>query len=466
MAIFKNKGQNSLVKDICGILILAIIILAFVYHNEIKYVYSSPEEIKQFIEGFGALAPIIFILLQVFKVIFFIIPTTIFAVAGGYLFGPFLGTIYSLIGITIGSCIVFYASRRFGRPFAEKVISSQELRHFDVFFKKRGKSALFIARATPELFPTDVVSFAAGLVKIRFKDFILLTFLGSIPNMLLLNLFGGQLSQGLSPIALGILVVLGLIILGYLFRHRLRVLLIKEIKEYEEGIKGIKKKSIKGIKTLKGDMSYEFHKWKRQILIADKIFTIVVILFLGIYRPDYVVIAAYFLLIPYLVLTQRSSLLYHLLAASIVAITWMLIAKKQYGYNHEFLTLFGINLYPLFAWAVGLFLIYVLYSHYEHILKEEGFLKQFLLFIAFYIPLLIAVEAIAYHVFNIHNVAAAAFPGLPICNCLHAPRWVQLAYFAMGPIFFLLCYFLKLENPHLSRPKVLAQKLNSDKACL
>lgn len=274
MAIFKNNGQNSLVKDICGILILAIIILAFVYHNEIKSVYLSPEEIRQFIQGFGALAPVIFILLQVFKVIFFIIPTTLFAVAGGYLFGPILGTVYSLIGITIGSCIVFYASRSFGRPFAEKVISSQEIRHFDVFFKKRGKAALFIARATPELFPTDVVSFAAGLAKIRFRDFILLTFLGSIPNMLLLNLFGSKLSQGLSPIAIVILVVLGLIILGYLFRHRLRVLLIKEIKEYEESIKGIEKKSLKGIKALKSDIKYEFHKWKKQLLIADKIFTI------------------------------------------------------------------------------------------------------------------------------------------------------------------------------------------------
>lgn len=448
MAIIKNNWQNSIAKGIYGILILAVIILAFSYHSETRLFYSSPETIKQYIEGFGILAPVMFIAIYTLKAVFFIIPTTPFAVAGGYLFGAFLGTIYSLISITLGSAIVFCISRKFSRSFAEKAINNRELKHFDVFFKKRGKAALFIARATPELFPTDAVSFAAGLAKIRFKDYLLLTFLGSIPNMLVLNLFGTQLSHGLSPTALVILIVLVLIILGYLFRHRLRVLFIKEIREYEEGIKGIEKKSLKGIKALKYDIKYEFHKWKKQLLIADKIFTLAIVLFLGIYRPDYVVIAAYFLLIPYLILTQRKSLFYHLLAASLVAVAWMLIAKKQYGYNHEFLTLLGINLYPLFAWAVGLFLIYVLYSHYEHMINEKGYAKQLLLFAAIYIPMLIAVETLAYHAFDIHNVATEAFPGLPICDCIHAPRWMQLAYFAMGPIFFSLCYILKLENPH------------------
>ncbi len=453
MAILKNSWQDSIAKGVYAVLILAVIILAFAYRSEIRLFYSSPEAIKQYTESFGILAPVMFILLYTLKAVFFIIPTTPFAVAGGYLFGAFLGTIYSLISITLGSALVFCISRKFRGHFAEKAVGNRELKHFDVFFKKRGKAALFIARATPELFPTDVVSFAAGLAKIRFRDYLLLTFLGSIPNMLLLNLFGGQLSQGLSPIALAILVVLGLIILGYLFRHRLRVLLIKEIKEYEEGIRGIEKKSLKGIKALKSDIKYEFHKWKEPLLIADKLFTIAIILFLGIYRPDYVVIAAYFLLMPYLLLTQRKSFLYHLLAASLVAVTWMLIAKKQYGYNHEFLALLGVNLFPLFAWAVGLFLIYVLYSHYEHMINKKGYAKQLLLFTAICIPMLIAVETLAYHVFNIRNVATASYQGLPICDCIHAPRWMQASYLAMGPIFFSICSALKLENPHFKAKK-------------
>lgn len=202
-------------------------------------------------------------------------------------------------------------------------------------------------------------------------------------------------------------------------------------------------------KSFEKKIKYEFHKWKTQLLIADKVVYILVVLLLGIFKPDYVVIAAYLLIIPYILITQRKSLYYHFVVASLVALVWMLIAKGEYGYNRDFLIVFDINLYPLFAWAIGLLGAYVIYSHYEHILKEQGFLRQFLLFVAFYWPLLISVEAIAYHIFNIRNLATAAYSGLPICNCIHAPRWMQAAYFAMGPIFFAICYTMKLENPHI-----------------
>ncbi len=200
--------------------------------------------------------------------------------------------------------------------------------------------------------------------------------------------------------------------------------------------------------NLKKEIKYEFHKWKKQLLIADKLITALIILFLGLFSPDYVVIAAFFLVIPYLILTQRKILFYHLMVSSAVALVWMFIAKNEYMYNQDFLTLAGINLFPLFAWATGLFAIYVIYSHYEHILNEQGFVRKLLLFIAFYFPFLIGTETIAYHLFNIHNIAAAAYRGLPICDCIHAPRWMQAAYFAIGPIFFSVCHILKLENPH------------------
>lgn len=196
------------------------------------------------------------------------------------------------------------------------------------------------------------------------------------------------------------------------------------------------------------NIKYEFHKWKNELLIADKILYFLVIFLLGLFRPDYVVLAAYLLLIPYILITQRKSLYQHFVLASIIALVWMLIAKDEYRYNRDFLTFAGINIYPLFAWAIGLFGAYVIYSHYEHILGEKGFMRQSALFATFYWPLLIAAESIAYHIFGIRNIAASIYPGLPLCDCIHAPFWMQISYFAIGPVFFALCYLLGLENPH------------------
>ncbi|HDP70682.1 MAG TPA: hypothetical protein ENN38_07760 [Actinobacteria bacterium] len=179
-----------------------------------------------------------------------------------------------------------------------------------------------------------------------------------------------------------------------------------------------------------------------KFLFADAVVIILAFLSLKLFRPDYVVIIIYFLTTPYLILTERKSLIYSLTIASVVSLTWMLIARNEYGYNSNFLIILDINLFPLFAWALGLFALYIIYSHCEPILKEQGFMKKFLLFIAIYWLMLIAIEAIGYRFFNIHNLSAAGYQGLPIFGCIHAPRWMQVAYFSMGPVFFVTCRVL------------------------
>ncbi|MBI2545699.1 hypothetical protein HYV81_00810 [Candidatus Woesearchaeota archaeon] len=194
--------------------------------------------------------------------------------------------------------------------------------------------------------------------------------------------------------------------------------------------------------------AYEFHKWKSQLLWFDKILSILVILLLGLFRPDWLLIAVFFLIIPYLVLTERTLLLHHLVAAFFISLLWMVVAREEYAYNTAFITIAGINLYPLFSWSVGLFTLYLLYSHYEHLLHKQTLSHKLLLFTGIYWPLLIFAETTAYHLFNIRNLATAAFPGLPLCDCIHAPLWMQITYFIIGIVFFVICYALKLENPH------------------
>ncbi len=139
---------------------------------------------------------------------------------------------------------------------------------------------------------------------------------------------------------------------------------------------------------------------------------------------------------------RAGSLLLTLMTSFLVALAWMIIARDNYSYGFGFTSVAGINLYPLFAWTIGLFLLYIIHSYYIGKLKKQTFAKKLGLFVLLYWPLLIAFEAIAYHIFNIKNLATAAYPGLPLCGCLHAPLWMQIGYFTVGIVFFLLCYFL------------------------
>ena len=211
------------------------------------------------------------------------------------------------------------------------------------------------------------------------------------------------------------------------------------------------KKSISGIYFKpKKKIKYEFHKWKKQLIIADEIISVAVIalIFLGVFSLDYLMIGVYLLLYPYLFLTARKNAFYHLYVSSIISLIWVFLANSQYTYNKMVLTFLGLNAYPLFAWASGLFAVYMIYSHWEHKIKSISFIKRLGLFTIFYLVFLISVETIAYHFFNIIDIANIAYAGLPICNCIHAPRWMQIVYLVMGPIYFVICELLGLENPH------------------
>lgn len=185
---------------------------------------------------------------------------------------------------------------------------------------------------------------------------------------------------------------------------------------------------------------------RRGLLLADILFVAAVFLGFGIFSPDWVVLAAYVAAVAYLVVTRRQSLFLHFSVASALAATWAFLGRAEYGYNQPFLVVAGVNAFALFGWAAGLFACYLLFSHEERLRRVRGFGRQLLLFCVIYWPLLILAETLAYHAFGIHNLAAAAYPGLPICDCIHAPPWMQTLYFAMGPLYFSICYALRLER--------------------
>ena len=80
-----------------------------IIHSILK-VLKNPEEVK-IIMSYGKNSIIAFIALQVIQVVLFFIPGEIIQIAGGYIFDSLYGSLFSLIGITIGGSIVFSISR-------------------------------------------------------------------------------------------------------------------------------------------------------------------------------------------------------------------------------------------------------------------------------------------------------------------------------------------------------------------
>ncbi|MDN5819743.1 MAG: hypothetical protein L0H38_03250 [bacterium] len=143
---------------------------------------------------------------------------------------------------------------------------------------------------------------------------------------------------------------------------------------------------------------------------------------------------------------RKRNLLKHLLVAAFFGCIWMIISHAEYNYNSAVTTIFGVNLFSLFAWIMGLFAGYLLFRVLRRALKVNKWWKQFLLFTAMYIPVLLVAETLGYHFFGIVNIATVAYPGLAICDCLHAPAWMVASYILMGPAYFATCLLVGLES--------------------
>jgi uncharacterized membrane protein YdjX (TVP38/TMEM64 family) len=181
------------------ILVLAILgLLAFFVGNS----FESPQDAAMKFRSLGALGPLLVIFLIILEIVFAPLPGTLIAIAAGFAFGTFWGAVWVFIGSVIGGIIAFLIARKFGRPFVEKIVPPEKLEPYDEFFKRRGVLILWIAFAFP-IFPSDILSYVAGLSTIDFRKFLTILLIASIPNVVILTYVGSLLAKtGFSHVTL------------------------------------------------------------------------------------------------------------------------------------------------------------------------------------------------------------------------------------------------------------------------
>ncbi|MBT4805551.1 TVP38/TMEM64 family protein [Candidatus Woesearchaeota archaeon] len=235
-----KKGHHKL--KYLLFLILAILLYYLITESKaVQYYLANPELLKSLILSFGILAPIAIILLQTFQTTISIIPSQITTIVAGFVFGPVLGLVYSLIGAFFGSMIIFVVGRKYGKELALKLFGKKEMVHFHIFFKQKKKWALFLARIAP-IFPNDLVSFMAGLTSIRLRDFNWVSTFGFILQMVILTYFGSELAAGeVSVTMILITVVVSLLLLLLIFKRPIKKFLIKELHLLEKEEKLLEK---------------------------------------------------------------------------------------------------------------------------------------------------------------------------------------------------------------------------------
>ena len=177
--------------------IALLMIFGFVYAGKplLQFV-GDTERFRAWVDGHGGWGRLAFVGMIVLQVCVAVIPCEPLELAAGYVFGTVEGTFLCLLGLILGSVLVFQLVRRWGVKLVtvffplEKIHSLRFLqdssrRNFLTFL-------LFFIPGTPK----DLLSYIAGLTNMKMSVWVFLTSIARIPSILTSTISGNALGLG------------------------------------------------------------------------------------------------------------------------------------------------------------------------------------------------------------------------------------------------------------------------------
>lgn len=198
---------------------LVITLLALPY---IKMLLDPEQRvfIQERVQSYGLFAPLVYTGLHVAHIVFAFIPGEPIEIMGGVLFGTVPALLYSLLGILIGTTIVFFLVRKFGKPFVFAIFEEEKLNRFHILRdEKRLEGLVFLLFLIPGT-PKDLLTYFVPLTKIEPTRYLLIATFARIPSIITSTLLGSTLEQGNFKLSIIVSSVTMLIAIAGYFLHR------------------------------------------------------------------------------------------------------------------------------------------------------------------------------------------------------------------------------------------------------
>ena len=144
---------------------------------------GEPERFRAWVDSHGIWGSLAFVGMMTLQVVIALIPGEPLEIAGGYAFGFWQGTFLCLLGICLGSVLVFLLVRRVGTALVEVFFSREKIQSLRFLHQSRRRDFLiFLVLFIPGT-PKDLLSYFAGLTDIRFSKWLLIAAVARIPSV-------------------------------------------------------------------------------------------------------------------------------------------------------------------------------------------------------------------------------------------------------------------------------------------
>lgn len=200
--------------------------------NILKVVFSylaNREKLETVITMLGVWGPLAYILIYALITITMIsvLPITI---AGGIIFGPIMGVLYTAMGAGLGLSLAFLIARYIARGAIEKKFgNTSAFKKIDEGVKKDGWFILATTRLLP-IFPFGIQNYVYGLTSIGFIQYALLSVIFILPGTSVFVMLAGAFASGDTKTVITYSIAASLIFLGLM-------IVTKIIKKKSEAVK-------------------------------------------------------------------------------------------------------------------------------------------------------------------------------------------------------------------------------------
>ena len=222
--IHKRIKVISTILKFALLLLIIIGLPLYIYFFEPQLIdsMSSMENVNALFEHYHAESILVYIGAQILQIIICVIPGQWLQFAAGYMYGFWLGFLYSIIGAAIGSVVTYYLAKLLGRDAMHLIFGEARINEF--IHKLNSKKAIvivFLIFLIPGV-PKDLCNYAAGISEMKLKPFSIVSLVGRSPGMMGSLLIGRQIEAGNYTGAIVVAAVaVVLCVVGIIMRKRL-----------------------------------------------------------------------------------------------------------------------------------------------------------------------------------------------------------------------------------------------------
>lgn len=224
LGLLGTVGRNQRWGRLFMMLSLAIGVSGAIYMHHRGY-YSVAETLT-FLRWHPLMAPLLFVALYALLSIL-LLPTLPLNLAAGVLWGWWLGTLLTLLGVVFGASCAFFIARYIGRDFVARRLQGKHWGMLWRVIEAKGWKAVAFARINP-IFPSAPMNYFFGLTSISFWPYFFSTLLFILPPSLFFSVLGdsiggvvlnGAAREVVNSILLASAAITGLVALRLSIKH-------------------------------------------------------------------------------------------------------------------------------------------------------------------------------------------------------------------------------------------------------